>query len=437
MKRTIGLALLGLVTTLFLRCDPSENNSVDNHPVARSLKARVMSPTVSATDLAQQVAGNNAFSVDLYHQIRQDGSNLFFSPHSISTALAMLYGGARNTTAQQMAQALHFALPQDQLHPTFNKLDLELSSRGKGKKAADGGDFQLAVANALWGRPDGTYLPTFLDLMAINYGAGMNLVDFGHDAEGARQTINDWVASQTRDRIKDLLKSGDVDANTALVLTNAIYFNAAWQSPFNQKYTAPMSFSADGSSVTVQMMYDNRKASYAAGKGSQAVDLPFDGEELSMMVIVPDQGTFRAFQKGLTLSVIESVKAMLGTRTVSLRLPRFEYSSRNELKAALMQLGMTDAFDPMVSDFSGIVHAAPGSNAALMVKDVIHQAFVQVKEEGAEAAASTAVIMADAGISMPTDPPVELTVDRPFLFVIHDQATGAILFMGHVVDPNS
>jgi len=428
----VCVAVLGAV--LSFNCDGPD---ADDGPIAISDKQRVTNPQVPAQDLSTQVRGNTAFAVELYQQIRTDGENLFASPHSISTALAMVYGGARGETEKEMAAALHFDLPQSRLHPFFNKLDLELQSRGQGAQGSDGGAFELAIANSLWGRPDGTYLPTFLDLMAQSYGAGIRLVDFGGDPDGARRTINDWVAQKTRDRIKDLLQKGDVDAYTALVLVNAIYFNAAWAEPFDESATAPHPFDADGSSVTVQMMSDlKKKARYASAPGYQAVELPFDGDELSMVVLVPDAGTFRAFQKGLTAQVVNDALGRLGGQEVMLKLPRFSFVSRRKLRPALEALGMTQAFDDMAANFEGICGAS-GGKAGLVIKDVIHQAFVQVAEKGAEAAAATAVVMADAGMAEMPPEPIYLTVDRPFLFLIRDKATGEILFLGHVVDPNA
>jgi len=432
---TLNVVLVMAVALLTLNCDEP---GPDEGAVAKSTKERVITPQVPAGDLQKQVAASNAFAVDLYHQIKTNGENLFASPHSISTALAMVYGGARSVTEQEMKKALRFELPQAKLHPVFNKLDLELQSRGKGASGSDGKAFELSIANSLWGRPDGTYLPSFLDLMALNYGAGIRLVDFGGDTEGARHEINAWVAQKTRDRIKELLQQGDVNGNTALVLVNAIYFNAAWKEPFEETATQPHPFDADGTSVTVDMMSSLKKrARYAKGAGYEAVELPFDGDELSMLVLVPDAGTFRTFQQGLTAKTLDDALGQLTSQEVYLKLPRFKFSSHRKLKPALKALGMVQAFDPNAANFEGIC-GVPGGPAGLVIDDVIHEAFVQVAEKGAEAAGATAVVMADAGaMPGPLPEPVYLTVDRPFLFAIRDNATGVILFLGHVVDPNA
>ncbi len=217
-SRILATSASSLVFLLIVHC--GTDRAIDNHTVAKSEKERITSKVPTA-DMTTQVQGNNAFALDLYHQIRTEGANLFYSPHSISTALAMLYAGARNNTAEEIAQVLHFNLAPEQLHPMFNELDQQLASRGEGSD-----DFKLSVANALWGRPDGSYLPSFLDHLALYYGASMHLVYFNH-IEEARKIFNDWVAGMTEDRIKDLLQKGDIGPTTALVLTNAIYFNAS------------------------------------------------------------------------------------------------------------------------------------------------------------------------------------------------------------------
>jgi len=424
-----------MIGAMVLAAACSSNESED--AIAKSTKDRLTNPPLAAGDLATQVRGNTAFALDLYQQTASDTSNHLASPHSISIALAMLHGGAAGNTEKEMARALHFDLPQPAMHAAFDALDLALASRGQGAKGVDGGKFALEIQNAIWTRPDGKYLPDYLDLLALYYGAGLHLADFGADPELARQQINAWVAKQTRDRIKELLQQGDVGRATALVLTNTVYLNAAWEQPFEESATQPAPFDAGGSKVSVPMMSDwKSKARYASGAGYQAVELALDGGEVAMLFLVPDAGTFASYRKTLTAAALEDVVGKLTTQTVDLKLPRFTFSARTELRAALEALGMKDAFSDMAADFSRISGATPGSQAALVVKKVIHQAFVQVAEKGAEAAGATAVVMADGGISQPAEP-VHLTVDRPFLFVVRDRPTGALLFLGHVVDPTA
>ena len=228
---TITLTITAIVT--LVACVPAQPQSSE---VLKSDKQRVTSPVVNQPDLAALVDGNNAFAFDLYQTLK-DGDNLFYSPYSISLALAMTYAGARGTTEQQMADTLHFTLPQERLHPAFNSLDLELSQRGEGAKGKDDKGFRLNIVNAIWGQKDYKFLTEFLDTLAENYGAGLRVLDFITAPEPSRITINDWVSDQTEDRIKDLIPQGAIDHLTRLVLTNAIYFNAAWQYPFQKNAT--------------------------------------------------------------------------------------------------------------------------------------------------------------------------------------------------------
>jgi serpin B len=397
---------------------------------ARSGKARVTSPDVPGPDQAELVGGNSAFAFDLYHYLKDEkDGNLFYSPYSISLALAMTYAGARGETEQQMADTLHYTLPQDRLHPAFNWLDLELASRGEGAKGKDSKGFQLNIANTLWGQKDYTFLPEFLDTLAVNYGAGMQLVDFKQDPEAARIAINDWVSDQTENRVKDLIQPGVIDDLTRLVLTNAIYFNAAWAEPFDKSQTQDGAFTLlDGSQVTVPMMSHTASYGYAEGKGYQAVELPYDGRELSMVILLPAAGEFGAFEDSLDAEGVDAILSSLSYGEVVLTSPKFEVESDFSLVEALAEMGMPIAFS-MGADFSGM-----DGTQDLLIGEVIHKSFITVDEAGTEAAAATAVEMQLKAAPMT---PVEVTVDHPFIFLIRDIETGTILFVGRVVDPSS
>ncbi len=389
---------------------------------------RVAAPDVADADLAELVRGNAAFALALYHVLRQGDDNLFYSPYSISVALAMTYAGARGETEEQMADALHYTLAQERLHAAFNALDLALASRGEGAVGKDGEGFRLHVANAIWGQQDYTFLDAYLDVLALNYGAGLRLVDFVNAPEEARVTINEWVSEQTEGKIEDLIPEGAIHGLTRLVLTNAIYFNAAWSEPFEEKRTEDAPFYLlDGSQVTVRMMNQVERLGYAAGQGYQAVELPYDGHELSMVILVPEKGQFAAFEEGLDAERVESILQDLSYGQVALGLPKFEVESSFSLVEALSALGMPVAFTER-ADFSGMT-----GNHELMIGEVVHKAFVSVDEAGTEAAAATAVMME---LTAAPAEPVEVTVDRPFIFAIRDIQTGALLFVGRVVDPS-
>jgi serpin B len=399
--------------------------------VLKSDKARLTSLNVTPSEQALLVEGNSAFAFELYQALKEENGNLFFSPYSISLALAMTYAGASGETAQQMADALQFMLDQKTLQPAFNWLDAELASRGQGAQGKDGEGFRLNIANAIWGQKGYEFLPAFLDVLAENYGAGLRLLDFITETEKSRLAINDWVSDQTEGRITDLIQPGAINELTRLVLTNAIYFNAAWEYPFNEKVTANGPFYLlDGGQVTVPMMRQTESFGYTGGEGYQAVELPYDGDELSMVILLPTSGNFEAFEEELQAQQVNDIISDLQPTQVALTMPQFKFESEFSLKDTLADMGMPDAFSPENADFSGMT-----GNRELFISDVVHKAFVAVDEAGTEAAAATAVIVGTT--AAPGEPPVQVTLDHPFIFLIRDIQTGAILFVGRVLNPGA
>ncbi len=399
--------------------------------LVQSSQARETSPSVGDADSGALAAANTAFALDLYQRLRGEEGNLFFSPYSISVALAMTYAGARGETERQMADTLHFTLPQGTLHPAFNALDLELASRGEGARGRHGEPFRLHIANALWGQIDYSFLPDFLDLLAENYGAGIRLVDFRTRPEPSRVEINEWVADQTEDRIRDLIPSGVINTATRLVLANAIYFDAAWESTFEKESTEPGEFTRlDDTRVTVDMMHQSHRFPYAAGDSYQAVELPYDGRELAMVILLPEEGRLVDFEGSLDAEQLARILGDLAPNRVRLTMPRFKYESAFQLKDTLSAMGMADAFVPGVADLSGM-----DGTRSLFIQQVVHKALVRVDEEGTEAAAATAVVV--GMLAAPPQRVVEMVIDHPFIFLIRDVKTGTILFLGRVVDPTA
>jgi serpin B len=395
----------------------------------KSSKPRQTAPAVSQPDAAKLAEGNSTFALNLYQVLKGQDGNLFYSPYSISEALAMTYGGARSETATQMSAALQFLLSQDQLHAAFNSTDIALAKRGQGAQGADGKGFRLNVVNAIWGQKGFNFTPAYLDLLAQNYGAGMRIVDYVAAAEQSRQTINQWVAGQTENKIKDLLPQGSVTKLTRLVLTNAIYFNAAWAAQFEKTMTQDAQFTVlDGTKVTVPMMRQYAKNyKYAGGSNYQAIELPYDGRELSLIVLLPEVAQFARFEAALNYAQLNTILAQLQNAAVDLTMPKFKFETELGLNSNLKALGMTDAFDPIKADLSGM-----DGKKDLFISDVVHKAYVSVDESGTEAAAATGVVV---GItSMPTDVK-EFTMDHPFIFLIRDNPTGSILFLGRVTNP--
>ncbi len=395
--------------------------------IVGSGKSRIAAPSVTDADLTTAVAGNTAFALDLYQQVRKDKGNLFYSPFSISEALAIAHAGARAETETQMATALHFDLDQSKLHPAFNALDLALASRGMGAAGTDGTGFRLTIANALWGQTGHSFSTSFLDIIGENYGDGVHVVDFKGAPEDSRTLINEWVSGKTEDRIKDLLPQGAVTPDTRLVITNAVYFNAAWQVPFDVSGTKLASFTRpDGSNVDVPTMSGYREVPHGEGPGYAAVALPYDGNELSMVLLLPPQGTLDAFEAALTPDKLATILAGMTSHGVSITLPRFKVEASFSLKDQLGKLGMPVAFTEM-ADFSGI-----DGKTDLFLSAVVHKAYVTVDETGTEAAAATGAVVGTTSVP----PAAEIHLDHSFLFLIRDDKTRTVLFLGRVEDPS-
>jgi serpin B len=351
----------------------------------------------------------------------------------------MTYAGAATTTATEMASALHFTLPPAQLHPAFNALDQTLTSRGQGFLGGDGGPMQVNITNAIWAEQTYTFRSDFLDTLAANYGAGVNLLDIVNAPDPSRLTINAWVADQTNNKIQDLLPAGSIDSLTRLVLTDAVYFNAAWDTPFDPTNTYDGSFALlDGSSVAVKFMkaelnsMNGERSSLPAIQGTNyvAASLPYADQRLSLVLVVPDAGQFSQVESSLDATALGTLVAGLVSQPVSLALPRFKVETGTSLVKLLQTLGMTSAFIPGTADFSGM-----DGTHNLFISDVIHRAFIDVAEKGTEAAAATAVVIRPTGAPLPSVGLV-INADRPFLYFLRDQPTGAILFMGRVQDPS-
>jgi serpin B len=429
--RRITFVLVASIMLLGLAgCNQVGSSQAVHSEVLQSDKPRDTSPAVDQADLAALVDGNNAFAFDLYQTLRQEEGNLFLSPYSISEALAMAYAGARGDTEKDMAQVLNFNLPQESLHPAWNSLDLQLNERNQSAEQEDGEGFQLNVVNAIWGQQGYHFLEEYLDLLAQHYGAGLRLMDFISETEQSRIAINRWVSDQTEDKIKDLIPQGAINEMTRLVLTNAIYFNASWHYSFDDQNTKDRPFYLlDGGQVEVPMMQQTASLGYAEGVNYQAVELLYEGEEISMVILLPEAGQFDTFEESLDADLVKEITGKLSKLEVILKMPKFEYEDSFSLKQALSTMGMEVAFTQ--ADFSGI----NGKND-LCISDVLHKAFVHVDESGTEAAAATAVIFETIITSViPQPQPKEVTIDRPFIFLIRDIPTGSTIFIGRVLNP--
>jgi serpin B len=398
--------------------------------LSESRLARIEKTQAPFKDIEQLINDNTAFAFELYQALQGSDGNLVYSPYSISLAFAMAYAGAGGETASQMADVLHYSLPPEQFHPAFNALDLDLSRRaGQGMPTDKKDRFELTIANALWGQAGWTFLPEYLDLLASNYGAGIRLVDFKKSPESARRQINDWVSDQTKKRIKDIIPVGMPDPRTRLVQANAIYFKATWMNEFDHAATQDAPFTLlGGETVKVSMMSQDhaRTFRYASGDGWQAIALPYKGGLTEMDLIIPDKGAFEAVEV-LLPQLYHQIKMEYQPQEVALSMPKFNFTSPLGLKDKLTGMGMRDAFDRDLANFSGM-----DGKRDLYIGEALHKAFIAVDEKGTEAAAATVLVAMEAAL-MPE--PISLTIDRPFFFFIRDVPAETILFMGRVVDP--
>ena len=414
---------IGIALAIFLSAcghSPSAN-------MAQSSLKRIASPNVPSADSQTLVDGNNAFALDIYRTLSAQDGNLILSPFSMSLALAMTYAGARGETESQMADTLHFDLPQGQLHPAFNALDQDLAPRGKAI-SDDEEPLQLNIANAIWAEQTYPFLQDFLDVIASNYGAGIALADFNNKYESIRKEINDWVYDETQEKIKDLIPEGILNSDTRMVLVNAIYFKADWLDQFDPVETHDYPFHLlDGTDVTVKFMKQNVALPYYLGDGFQAVELAYAGDTAAMDILLPDEGNFETFESALNSNLLDQTLDGLQPASFDIFLPKFTFESSFDLSETLKSMGMVAAFDPDSADLSGMT----GKND-LFISDVIHKAFVAVDEAGTEAAAATGAF-AQITSALFGNPAV--MIDRPFIFIIRDKPSGQILFIGRVLDP--
>jgi serpin B len=384
--------------------------------------------------------GNNSFALAVYQQLQGNPGNLFFSPYSISTALAMTYSGAKGPTQEQMAQTLCYPtsvqalqklgltrepLTQEQFALAYGRVIKDLNAQGARNK------YQLRVANALWGQQDFEFLPAFIALVQKQYGGQLQKVDFITATEKARQTINAWVEKQTNGKIKDLIGRGVLDAATRLVLTNAIYFKGNWARQFKLDQTRIEPFTLlDGGTVQTPMMNQESKFGYGETETLHLLELPYVGENLSMVILLPKENNgIGKLEADLTAENLAQWLGAIGTRDVIVTIPKFKMTSKFAMESVLRAMGMTEAFSQN-ADFSGMT-----GRRDLFISAVIHQAYVDVNEEGTEAAAATGVVMklTSAG---PELTPI-FRADHPFLFLIRDKTSGSILFLGRVTNPQS
>ena len=378
----------------------------------------------AANDVEGPVGGGAAFALDLYAQLKTTEGNLFFSPYSISTCLAMTLAGARGETAAQMARTLHFDPGHNTAAASFAETQKQISIIREKKR------IELDIANGLWAQKDHVLLPPFLEVAKQTYEANLEQVDFRLRPETVRMEINDWVSQKTRGKITDLIQPGALDQATKLVLANAIYFKGRWASEFDKRNTTKAPFSITPSrKLQVSLMNLTAEFKYAEVEQAQLLELPYAGDDLAMMVLLPREiGGLKSLEGLLSEQPLGHWLAQCREQNVAVLLPKFKLAAQFNLAKPLVEMGMSDAFSPR-ADFSGM-----DGERDLLLSAVIHKAFVEVNEEGTEAAAATGATVRSMAIFRPLATPT-FRADHPFFFLIRDRHSGTILFLGRVVDP--
>jgi len=399
-------------------------------PVASSSESTIEGvPTVlneeGATPEATKKAAdaNNEFAAAFYSKIKDEG-NVFFSPYSISSAFGMVYEGAAGKTAEEIRSAFGFSDSSIERRASFASIFNQLN--GENNK------YDLRTANSLWAQKDYSFLDGYVDVLKNFYGAEANNVDFKGSAENVRREINKWVENKTNDKIKDLFAEGSLNDMTRLVLANAIYFKGSWGSAFEEKATKDQDFYLDsGSTASVPTMNKKDDFKYAESNGVKVLEMPYQGEKLSMLVFLPAKGSTKSFESSLSAKKIAELKGKLTSKEVSVSIPKFKFDKGYSLNDSLKKMGILEAFEPGLADFSGM-----DGTKDLFISQAVHKAFIEVNEEGTEAAAATGVAMAVTAMPIEEEP-LAFKADHPFIFLIQDNESGNILFMGKVADPNS
>ena len=406
-RKFILVTLLSILVLLFIGCI---ENSTGN------TKSTINADSVEEYDIA---TANNAFAFDMYSMIKSDVENIFFSPYSIFTAMAICYDGAEGSTKEQMSNVFYYPLSKPVLEGSTKEMIDTINS--------DNDAYDLKTANALWVLEEYPLNEQYV-LNAENYYDGMiTPLDFAGQSEESRLIINSWVEKKTNDKIKDLLAEGSIDGNTRLIITNAVYFNGIWLQEFEEAGTRKKVFYlSDGQEKKVDTMYAIETYNYGKDKNAQILELPYKGDDISMYIILPSKNNIEEFENDLTLGYYNELKDNLNSDEVKILLPKFTFEARAELNEPLQDMGIVDAFDSGMADFSGI-----SASDGLSISEVVHQAYIGVNEKGTEAAAATGIVMEE---SLPYYK-YEFTADHPFMFFIEDKRTGCILFMGKVENP--
>jgi serpin B len=422
---------------IFLSCVDNgreilSNDNPNNDPGTKIgegnyLKSIVARDTSSAPelDIGMVVEGNNAFAWSIFNKFIEKKSNLVFSPYSISNALFMTLVGARGETQSEMTQALMLPFIGERFHATMNTLDQQLKSRGQNATGREGSGFSLKVNNSLWGERTMKFSLPFLDTLSRYYDAGIGLCDFVHHPDSVRLTINSWVSEKTEKKIQDILGPGTIDNLTCLVITNTIYFDAAWADTFLPALTQQRSFyPTESDSMKAWFMEREGTYNYVEDENFQAIEIPYSGNQVSMIMLLPKNKQFLPSEANINNTIVKTLLKGLTTKKIYVRIPKFSFTNGTmSMKPKLITMGMRSAFTNQ-ADFSGIT-----PNSQLFIDDVFHEASIVVNEKGTTAAAGTVVVINKG------TPDGAFFADHPFVFFVRDNPTGQVLFIGYVSEP--
>jgi serine protease inhibitor len=418
------ISLIITIIVLFSACKTRTETTDKPDPTTESNDGKTTEMPTNTYSDAEVVKANNSFAFELYGEIGSE-KNQIFSPFSISSALAMTYAGARKTTAEEFVKVFHFTSDQDAFHPAYKKLIADIES-------AQNEDLQISVANALWPQKKYVFLKEYLDLMKEYYGVEITYLDYKKDAEGSRLIINKWVEDKTNDKIKDLLKPGILTELTRMVLTNAIYFKGDWKNAFNEDatYEAPFFLDKNEQVLAERMNITQGSVKYMENEDLSMLELPYSKDKMSMVFILPkEKDGIEGLEKNLNYMNYNRWYMQMNPQKVIIGIPKFKIDFYIDLSEVLKAMGLETAFTGN-ANFSGMTGIED-----LKIDKVIHKAFIEVNEAGTEAAAATAVIMIEKTSAISPPPPKAFIADHPFIYIIKDNKTGAILFMGKVMNP--
>jgi len=405
---------------------PGPGDTTQEKTIATSTVIKPSTPTVKVAtieSLNSVINANNQFAFEMYSKLKKDNENLFFSPYSLSSALAMTYEGVKGKTAEEIQKVFHFPVDDNTRRSGYATIYNQINTTNS--------KYKFSIANALWIQNDYKILDEYINTIKNYYfGIATNL-DFANKVEASRLTINKWVEDQTNNKIKNLFPAGTLDSTTRLVLTNAVYFKGSWVKPFKKDQTTDEDFSTFSGSIKVPMMQmtdSEAKFNYVENDTLQALEMPYEGDKLSMVIILPKSKDLTSFEDGLSLKLITDLKNQMLNNRVDIFIPKFTFDTKYDMEETLGKMGMTNAFSSS-ADFSGL-----DGTKNLYIQKVIHQAFVDVNEEGTEAAAATGVAIALTSFMPPEEIPV-FRANHPFIFIIQDKTNSNILFIGKVVNP--